>query len=494
VRAYIPSDALVYLETGDLGNALRAVTENPKFKALAASQPDLTTLDGVRVAVAVTGFETSEESVTEENSVLRFHPHFVAVAETNAWSWQAEKFVENRLGEFVNRAYGGEVELEVTPKKEGKYYVWKAQDGRKAFATLQGSVVLFGNDETAIEKCLAVRRGETENITKNLKGDPAAETLARGYVSPDGVAQLSNIAGISTAMTAGEDGEVRGFIARVLPQILRNSIKEADWKAVRTDAGIEDRLAVSLAPETAAVFAETMRPVPGNGDLASFVPGDAYSSTSYNLADPQVAWRSVLLTAQKSTDQVSGNLLSAFSSSLFEPYGVEDPELFLSAVGPDISTVSMDAEGESVAVVAPVKDAAKVKASLAKELNTSKPPKYDAGAETWTSEDGELAASILRNFVIVGDAETVSKCVKAAAAERPGQPASVPSGPAAFTRGREFDPAARLIDVLSDRREGSGPLVEAYTVQTRFDKNGVVRVTTSDFGMLGWLIEQFAAE
>jgi hypothetical protein len=154
----------------------------------------------------------------------------------------------------------------------------------------------------------------------------------------------------------------------------------------------------------------------------------------------------------------------------------------------------MDAEGESVAVLAHVKDASKAKAALAKELGTSRPPKTDSGVETWTSKDGDLAASLVRDFLIAGDAETVAKCVKAAAGERPGELPTVPSEAAAFTRGREFDPAARLVGVLSDRKEGSGPLVQTYTVQTRFDKNGVIRATTSEFGMLGWLIEQFAAE
>ena len=495
VRTYVPADALVYLETNDLGKMLRAITENPKFEETAAFAPDLSAVDGVRVAVSVTGFETSEEIVTEENSVLKLQPHFVAVAETNAWSWQAEKFVEVKLGEFVNKNYGGEIELDVTPKNDGKYFVWKAKDGRKAFAMLQGSVVIFSNDESAIDKCLAVKRGEDDSISKNPKIASGGENLARGYVSPDGVAQLSNLAGVSTAMDAGDHTEVRSFIARVLPEILRNSVKEVDWAAVKTTEGVEDRFTVSLAPEAAAVFAETMRPGKTDvGELARFVPGGARSSTIYDLADPQVAWRSILLTAQKSTDQISGGLLVAFSSSLFEPYGIENPELFLSAVGPAILTVTMDAEGENVAVVAQTKDVVKVKASLAQELATSKPPKTVEGTEMWTSEDGEFAAAIVGNFVVAGETESVQKCINAfASRDKNAAPVPRPNS-AALTRGRELDPEAKLIDVLADRKPESGPLVEDYTTETRFEKNGIVRVTDSEFGLIGSLIERFAAE
>ena len=148
-RTVIPADSLIYLESTDLGNTLAAVVENPKFAQLAKTQPDLSVLRGVKVSIAVTGFETSEQSVTEENAVLNFRPHFVAVAETNAWGWQTSAFVENKLGEFVNEAYAGEVELEKSQRKDGEYYVWTSQEGQKAYALQQGSLVYFGNDESA---------------------------------------------------------------------------------------------------------------------------------------------------------------------------------------------------------------------------------------------------------------------------------------------------------------------------------------------------------
>src|SRR5688572_21040476 len=77
VRTVIPGDALVYLETQDLGKALQAVTDNDAFRAAAKSQPDFSVLNGIKVGLAVTGFETKEEKVSDENSVLNFQPRFV---------------------------------------------------------------------------------------------------------------------------------------------------------------------------------------------------------------------------------------------------------------------------------------------------------------------------------------------------------------------------------------------------------------------------------
>lgn len=201
VRSVIPSDSLVYLETNDLGKALKAVTDNEAFRNAAKRQPDLSALNGIHIGIAVTGFETKEQPVTDENSVLNFQPRFVAVAETNAWNYQANAFAENKLGEFINEIYGGEVELETSPKYDGKYYVWSAQDGRKAYGLVIGSLIFFGNDESAIEKCIAVRKGEAEPISKNTKL-PTGDFLSSGYVSPDGVAQLANIVGIQFALGA----------------------------------------------------------------------------------------------------------------------------------------------------------------------------------------------------------------------------------------------------------------------------------------------------
>jgi hypothetical protein len=510
LRTVVPADALVYLETNDLGKTLTAVTENEAFKAAAKTQPDFSALAGMKLAIAVTGFQTSEQAVTDENSVLNFQPRFVAVAETNAWNYQAISFTENKLGEFINETYGGEVTLETTDKHGGKYFVWTSQDGRKAYALVSGSLIFFGNDESAIEKCLAVSRGETDGIAKNPKIMAlSADSLASGYVSTDGVAQISNIAGISLALGASEEGEVKSFIARVLPEIVRNSATEVMWTASKTENGrLADSYSVYLKPETAKVLSETIVPrTEAGSELNQFFLRDVASTTRYNLKDPQIAWRSVLLTARTKTDEVSGSIVTIFSSSLFEPYGIEDPELFLSSVDGAMQTVAFGDNGDEVAVIARVKDLDKLKRSLAKELDLSKPmisthskPPHRF-ENIWRSEDGELAAalSMERDMIIVGDAESVSRCT--------GYYHRIENLPAGFDRdalqsstaavvtaGRHSDPRASLVVFLAGRRDENVPLTQTYITETRFSQNGIERRTVSDFGLIGSIIEQLGKE
>jgi hypothetical protein len=495
-RTVIPADSLVYLETSDLGKLLDPITSNPKFQELAKTKPDTSALNGIRLSVAVTGLQASEEPVSEEHVVGHFRPRFVAVAETNAWNYQALSFAENKLGEFVNDIYDGEIELVTTDKHGGKYFTWTARDGRKAFALVRGSLILFANDESAIETCINVMNGGAESIAKNAKVSAlAADSLASGYVSPDGVGQIANIAGVSLAIGAGEEGEVRRFIARVLPEIVRNSVTEMTWTSTRQQQGrIEDSYVLELAPDTARVLGESI--VPGGDpdpDLSRFIPKEFVSTTRYNLKDAQIGWRGALLTARTKTDQVSGGLLVALSSSLFEPYGIEDAEMFLRSVESTLQTVRFDAEGEEVAVTARIKDLAKLKNAVAKELDFSKAPEKFENAEIWRSGDGELAAGIVENRVVIGDAKSVEKLLSA---RNTGQNLATvsantriaPSSAAIVTFGTESDPEAKLISILSDRRSETEPLVQTYTTETRFNQNGIDRRTVSDFGLIGMII------
>jgi hypothetical protein len=101
LRKFAPAETLIYLETNDLGKTLKSLTDGKAFQELAKKQTDFSALENIQVAVAVTGFETSEKQITDEQSILNFKPHFVAVADTHAWEWQARRLVEEKIGAFV---------------------------------------------------------------------------------------------------------------------------------------------------------------------------------------------------------------------------------------------------------------------------------------------------------------------------------------------------------------------------------------------------------
>jgi hypothetical protein len=171
----------------------------------------------------------------------------------------------------------------------------------------------------------------------------------------------------------------------------------------------------------------------------------------------------------------------------------------LEAVGPAVQTVTFDPEGEDVVMIGKIRDREVLKKAVAKEINLSKQPEMVENAELWRSEDGEIAAAIIDEHVFLGDAESVRRCLKArnsgtnlstiAANSGLGDPKTP-----IVTIGTEADPAARLVEVLGEKRSEETPLIQEYVIRTSFNKNTIDRVTTSDFGMIGLIIEQFKAE
>lgn len=505
MRTLVPAESLVYLESNDLAAALQPIVDSKPFTDVAKSKPDLSALKGVQVAVAVTGFETTEEKLTDEHSVGRIQPHFVAVADTHAWNYQAVGFAEKKLGAFVEKIYDSEPTLEKSDKNGGKYFTWKANDGRRAYALVVDSLIYFGNDETAIDKCIAVRRGEADSIAKAGKVVPAAPgTLASGYVGPDGIAQIANIIGLKFASEMGEDSEVQSAIAGILPQLLRKSVTDVTWTSTRTEKGIEDKYSITMPADVASVFNETMTPSEGvDIDLLAQFPTNVPSVTLYNLKEPQVAWRSVLLVAQKQVDPSSGRIIGEFSNLLFEPYGVRDPELFLSSIGKNphgrnILVAKMGPETDEPVIIATRGDGNNTLKSLTPELKPETPI-VEGGYNVWTTSDGDLQIAFDINAIKIGSKQNIAQCtgpwLQQLTDIRSDSIRRLASTKAPITTvAVDRDTTSEVADLLSERKsEDTKAESHSYT-ETRFTKTGIDRRTTSDFGLIGSIIAQLGED
>ena len=496
LRTLVPAETLVYLETNDLAAALQPIVDSKPFNEVAKKKPDFSPLKGVQVAVAVTGFETSEEKLTDEHSVGKVQPHFVAVAETHAWQFQTVRFAEQKLGAFVAEIYDSEPTLEKSEKSDGRFFTWTAKDGRKAFALVKGSLIYFGNDETAIDKCLAVARGESDSIAKTGKVPNASPgTLASGYVSTDGVAQIANIVALKFASEAGEESEVQSAIAGILPQLLRKSITDITWTASQTDQGIEDKYQIGMPAEVATVFAETMASTDAaDTSVADLLPPDPASVTIYNFKEPQIAWRSVLLVLQKQSDPAVGKLIGAYSSSLFEPYGIRDAEAFLQSTGPTILTMKEDDSGEKLLVVAPIKDRPIVdrpKVEVALDAETPHFSKVSGNA----GYVGNSYMYVVKN-IYLGDIEDIRACDRRSEdlSRRDlqvEQRLGVIKG-SIVTIGNDRTIASNVASIFDLNKADAASGFDRYRTETIFTKSGMERRTVSDFGLIGSIIAQLA--
>lgn len=495
MRSLVPNDAIIYLETNDLSKALEFLTASRTFRSLAETEPDFSALENAQLAVAVTGFETSEE-----NAALNFKPRFVAVIETHRWAWQTASFAENQIDRFVKRNYGENAKLELTEKADGKFFVWTASDNRQAFAFVRGSLIYFANDRATIEACLAVKKGEAESLLKNesLTRAYSADNLAFGFVSPEGVAQIANLAGVLIAVQASEESGGRSFIARVLPQILQNTTREIVWTANKTERGIEDNFTVFLTAETASVANQSLSARTGAADdLNDFLPADFFSATRYNLENPFAAWRSLLLLTARNTDQLSGKLLIEFSDALLVPYGVSNAETFLSSIDGEILTVLFDENAEKSAAIVTVKDAGKLKTSMAKEIDFQSSPIRQETAEIWLSENKQMAAASVENKLVLGEYESVLKCLRARESKPNNARSSIyqdfsASESVAVTLASDIHSAEKIVGVFAKRKDEPKKITTFYLTETRFTERGIERRTVSDFGLMGTIVKQFS--
>ena len=148
---------------------------------------------------------------------MNFKPRFVAIADTHAWNWQTLSLAENQIGNFVNETYGGDASSKNSGQRRRKMVCVDGERRERKFSLLsEGSQIFFGNDESAIEKCLAVKRGEADSLLKNedfrrAYAANAENKLAFGYVSTEGVAQIANLAGVSSAIEATEEADGQKF-------------------------------------------------------------------------------------------------------------------------------------------------------------------------------------------------------------------------------------------------------------------------------------------
>lgn len=509
LRKLAPKDTLIYLEANDLGKVLSALTESEAFKANSETASEFSAANGFQIAIAVTGFETSEKQVTEQQSILNFKPKFVAIAETHAWSWQIDPLINGTFNNFFRKIYGEDVRMEVATKNGLNWYTWVALDERKTYAVVSGSQIFLGNDEESIKKCLSAKRGESESLRENARlvaeYEKGQGSLAFGFIGNEGVKKIADLAGVTAAVGQSEDENVRSLISQILPQILKNTTKEITWVAKKTSKGIEDKLFIRTEKEVSNIFSETIVAASGSdSSLHDFLPPEAISVTRYSLKSPQIAYRSVLLVAAKSTDPLSGKLIAAFSNSLLEPYGIENAEEFLSAVGSNIVTAGLDVEGENAIAIMKTQNREVLIGSLSKEIDVAAKPGKNGDAEIWRSKDGKLTVAFIREFVVLGNSESVSKGLaiykrrKISPIEADKDFTKSPpfsliatSDAAASTLYSDSGRIGKMVNVLGKPKSGSVIEMSQVIVETKFEKTGIVRRYLSDFGFIGTLIEQF---
>jgi hypothetical protein len=244
-------------------------------------------------------------------------------------------------------------------------------------------------------------------------------------------------------------------------------------------------------------------PIEGN-DALEMVPPNVHTVTRYNLKNPQVAFRSILLVTAQNVSSVDARLIAAFSNSLLDPYGVTNAEGFLSAIGSEIVTVQLAPDGDESIAISTIKDFEKLRPTVAPLIDFSNSPESSGNAKMWKSKDSDFAAAIIDKYLILGDTASVVKTIAFSNRRKVSQAESRDdskkarffeemkrSDAVSSTFGVDTEIVGRLIQVFGETNGRNRSDLLPTLTETRFTREGIERRYLSEFGFIGTIVGQF---
>ena len=347
------------------------------------------------------------------------------------------------------------------------------------------------------------------------KGD----ALAFGFISSQGAANLFEVAAAVYIGQISEDASTQGVAANILPQIAKKIIGSVAWSTRLVNGSIEDDYFISTTNDAGARLRSAPRPASANYmPAAAFVPTDTNSLTRYATRDSLTAWRGLSFSVSSQLDPVLAVMVQPFLKATLAPYGIEEPDAFLQAVGPNVVTARIDTGVDNTVLLVEVQDEKALRAFITNRLGTSKPQVERLGdAEILSSTDDKRgAASFISGYLLMGSKESVRRCLIAKQGEQTlsGSRAfqmslgnaslAGPTHVATYTRDSvaasnfivfvASQPAAHMRTANAQDMEVAMRQLPYAVSEMKFVEGGIERRTISSFGMLGVLATQFATK
>lgn len=542
MSAYVPADSLIYLEANDLPDIISGIVSTDAWKALAApagirsnlghlswlsrlvswtgiGSADAVVLSRAQIAVTVTGLDAADAGET-----LKVKPRYALVAETHTGESRTRTAVEKRVGAFARRAYG-EPRVEKKEENGASFIIWISPDGeRRIVSAVMGSVAIIGNDESAVQACLAVRRNERPSLSGNSQLEEmrrrvrGGDSLAFGYVSPEGAARLLEIAATAYAGQISQDPRAQSAAASMLPTLAKKILGAAGWSAHLSEGSIEDRYFISLQNGVAARLQTAFAARQSISLAASeLLPSNIYSLSQYSYNDPAEAWRGLHSAVVSQLDTLGSILVSRLLDAALKPYGIEEPDNFLRSIGPDVVTARLDDSGSGTVTIVQVKDEKSLREFVNKRLGPKPRAEIIGGTEMLVSNNEKRqAASFVGGHLLLGPDAYVRLCLEAMAKgevlsasdnfQRTTRLVSNTNPPNVITLTEEGSPPRRFMTAIAAQREArerpvnAAQLEEAlkqlrYVVsETKLIEGGFERRTRSAFGQFGTLASQFTPD
>ena len=424
MAGYVPADSLVYLEFNSLPDLARAIEQNDTWKAAAKTlNTDSRLIDPFWSAIARSGAAPAKSVVLSRaqfalvlvgmNSIpdgdtLRIRPEVALVVETHTASWRIKNMAADAVKSLATHAYGQSTCVE---RSGDAYYVdcSSSTSGRKLMATVDGSVVIIGNSETAVRTCLDVRQGSRPS----LRTDPelqrsreqlnAAGAFSFGYVSSANVAKIFSWAAPVLMGRAPGDPQLEQLLATSAGKIL----KSVAWTSRSLSGGMEDRYLISLDSELPPRIEPVFAPTPASDDVWKHIPAGAETFTLYQVRNPLDALNAMNSAVSYKLDALSAVMFSSLLRSSLAVYGVDNPAQVLPLVSPPLVTVRAKPTDESSVLIARVPDEARLRSVLESQKIEGGIRIIDLSKGFSNEGSAAFLAVMVDGYVVMGKAESV---------------------------------------------------------------------------------------
>ncbi|HMF58269.1 MAG TPA: hypothetical protein VK619_18140 [Pyrinomonadaceae bacterium] len=542
MRAYVPADTLIYIEVNKLTDIATGIASTDAWKALAPpagirsnigqlsrwqrlaawtgiGPAESVVIGRAQVAVAVSGFATSSEN----EETFNIKPLFAVVIETHSSEARARALIMKRVGEFARKIYG--TDQPTSKQADGiELMIWSAPTSEKYIvAAIESGVAVVGNDEGTVKACIATRRGlrpslasngEVEEMRRRVNG---ADALAFGYISAAGASTLLEIAA-RAYFGASTDTSAQSGAGSLFSQLRNKFIAGVGWSSHIVGGKVEDRYFINLQNGLAQNLKSplTIDPTVKFG-VSDFLPTETYSLSRYNYREPAAAWRGMKAVIYSQLDVAMAFFFSSkkLLDAVLVPYGIDEPDIFLRSVGPEIATARLDSTGEGTITIVEARDENALREFVKRRLGTNVKTEHMGDAEFLISSDVERgAAAFVAGRLLLGPEANLRRCLEARSQGqtlshseqfiRTAQTVSSDSSTNALTYTRETEAARDFITSLALQRglrdhppdvEGLNKSLEqlGYSVSgTNLVEGGFEKVTRSSFGLFGTLVTQIA--
>ena len=420
---YAPADALVYVEVNSLADVTNALKQSEVLRPFlpfiaidssptqgwkfSAARAGLAPTNAVILSRAQAAFVVTDIETTEEKESLHVKPQAALVIETQTSALRMKSSAISAVQQLAEFAYGRGTCTELS-NQSNRIECLDPKGSRKIIAVIDGSVLIIGNSEKAVEHCVEVHQSKRPSLRTDpelaaarahLKSESA---LSFGYVSQSNAAKLVSFAAPLLLGRAPGDTQLEELLNKNAGKILRGIA----WTSRPSKGGIEDRYQIALEPQVTKRLEPAFDTASGSEDFWQLIPDAFRSLTIYRSKDPRAAWSSLDSAVAMKLDAVSSVIVAALLRSGLASYSIDDPKQVLENLASPVITLRPFL-GEDSLLLGRVRNEEQLRKLLAVSFAKESSGQIVSGVSPELSKDAEFAALFVDGFVIVGKTETM---------------------------------------------------------------------------------------